>query len=413
MSSRQDLQPSIEPTPLPAAAPAWQLAVLGGLHAGAVVDVSADDWTLVGSAEDCDIVLRDAGVLPHHAALFPRGVQLQLRTIDGLVWALGQAQPAGNSITLADAASWQIHGVTLGVGLAGSAAWEALRAQPLPPSAAADAAEPGIDDPGAADTPADAGIRPDDAVATGPALHQRWTRKAPQVLAGVAACALALATGTVAWGVIWHKVQARETSSAIAGALSGLQMPELRAIEAANGSLRIEGTVRSESERARLMSALQQRGIYPAVDVVSGEQLAGTVQNSFRQRGLHVNASYTGGGRIEVRGAAPSPVTEQVIQEVLSATNAVTQVALLDAAAQAPAAEPAAAAAPTAAAADNASRDAKRVVGVVGGDSPYVVTQDKRHYFIGSMLPDGTQIDRIEGHTVVFSHQGKPVTVEF
>ncbi len=418
MSSDEDLQAPIEPTPLPATAPAWQLAVLGGLHAGAVVDVSADDWTLVGSAEDCDIVLRDAGVLPHHAALFPRGAQLQLRTIDGPVSALGQACAPGSSIMLADAASWQIDGLSLGVGLAGSAAWEALRAQPMLPRAAADADAWNTDERGAADVSVDDALPPEDTASTAPvpAPHLRWTRKAKHVLAGVAACAVVLATGTVAWGVIWQKVQARETGTAIAGTLSGLQMPELRAIEAANGSLRIEGTVRSESERARLMNALQQRGIYPAVDVVSGEQLAGTVQNSFRQRGLHVNASYTGGGRIEVRGAVPSPVTEQVIEEVLSATNAVTQVALLDTAVQAPAAEPAGAApaAPTpAAAADNAGRDPKRVVGVVGGEYPYVVTQDKRHYFIGSMLPDGTQIDQIEGHTVVFSRLGKPTTVEF
>jgi type III secretion system YscD/HrpQ family protein len=417
MPSNQDLQASIEHAPSPA--PAWQLAVLGGLHAGAVVDVSADDWTLVGSAEDCDIVLRDPGVLPHHAALFPRGAQLQLRTIDGPVSALGQACVPGSSITLADAASWQIDGVNLGVGLAGSAAWEALRAQPLLPGAADDADAWHTDGSGATDTAADDTRPLEDtaAMAPVPALHLRWTRKARHVLAGVAACAVVLATGTVAWGVIWQRVQARETGSAIAGTLSALQMPELRAIEAANGSLRIEGTVRSESERTRLMNALQQRGIYPAVDVVSGEQLAGTVQNSFRQRGLHVSASYAGAGRIEVRGAAPSPVTEQVIEEVLSATNAVTQVALLDAAAQASAAEPAVAAAapvaPTPAAADSAGRDPKRVVGVVGGENPYVVTQDKRHYFIGSMLPDGTQIDQIEGHTVVFSRQGKPMTVAF
>jgi hypothetical protein len=114
-----------------------------------------------------------------------------------------------------------------------------------------------------------------------------------------------------------------------------------------------------------------------------------------------------------VHGAAPSPVTEQVIAEVLSATNAVTQVALLDTAAQPAAEADTAPAAPTPPAADNAGRDPKRVVGVVGGESPYVLTQDGRHYFIGSMLPDGTQVDQIEGHAVVFSRQGKPTTVEF
>jgi hypothetical protein len=148
--------------------------------------------------------------------------------------------------------------------------------------------------------------------------------------------------------------------------------------------------------------------------VVTGEQLAATVQNSFRQRGLHVKAHYGGVGRVEVQGAAPSPLTEQAITEVLSATNAVTQVALLDAAAPTAAAESAAEApaAPTPKANGNTS-DPKRVVGVVGGDNPFVVTADRRHYFVGSMLPDGTQIDKIVGHTVDFSRQGKSTAVTF
>jgi hypothetical protein len=216
--------------------------------------------------------------------------------------------------------------------------------------------------------------------------------------------------------VVGQKVQAREASNAIANVLSTLQMPELRVVEAANGHSRIEGVVRSESERSQLMQALRQRGVFPAVEVVTGEQLAATVQNSFRQRGLHVKAHYGGVGRVEVQGAAPSPLTEQAITEVLSATNAVTQVALLDAAAPAPDADTAATAATAAAAAPkpngNAS-DPKRVVGVVGGENPFVVTADRRHYFVGSMLPDGTQIDKIVGHTVDFSRQGKSTAVTF
>jgi hypothetical protein len=251
-------------------------------------------------------------------------------------------------------------------------------------------------------------------------LRHRLTRKAQRVMAATAACAVIVATGAVAWGVVWPKVQARENSSAIAGILGNLGMPELRVVEASNGHLRIEGAVRSESDRAKLMQALQQRGIYPAVDIVSGEQLAGTVQNSFRQRGLVVKAQYVGGGRVEVQGAAPSPVTEQVVQEVLAATNAVTQVALLDAAASA-AAEPqetvlaAATPAPATAPAANtkSGADPQRIVGVVGGATPFVLTQDRKRYLVGSMLPDGTQIDQIDGHTVVFSRQGKPMPVQF
>jgi type III secretion system YscD/HrpQ family protein len=427
MASEQDILDSngdVIDVPMHEAAATWQLAVLGGLHAGALVDVATDDWTLVGSAEDCDIVLRDARVLPHHAALFVRGGQLQLRAIDGELLAQGQSQAPGNSVALGDAQTWQMAGVTLGVGCRGSAPWEALRASPSLEATAADTEATATDEADRTDLDsiscADAGETPAPSASPTTPLRHRLTRKAQRVMAATAACAVIVATGAVAWGVVWPKVQARENSSAIAGILGNLGMPELRVVEASNGHLRIEGAVRSESDRAKLMQALQQRGIYPAVDIVSGEQLAGTVQNSFRQRGLVVKAQYVGGGRVEVQGAAPSPVTEQVVQEVLAATNAVTQVALLDAAASA-AAEPqetvlaAATPAPATAPAANtkSGADPQRIVGVVGGATPFVLTQDRKRYLVGSMLPDGTQIDQIDGHTVVFSRQGKPMPVQF
>lgn len=406
-----------------AAAATWQLAVLGGLHAGALVDVAADDWTLVGSAEDCDIVLRDARVLPHHAALFVRGGQLQLRAIDGELLALGQPRAPGDSVALGDAQTWQMAGVTLGVGCRGSASWEALRASPAFEAIAADTETRDSDEADSTEhdptshTDADSSETPAPSAGPKTPLHHRLTRKAQHVMAAAAACAVVVATGAVAWGVVWPKVQARENSSATASILSDLNMPELRVVEASNGHLRIEGAVRSESDRARLMQALQQRGIYPAVDVVSGEQLAGTVQNSFRQRGLVVKAQYVGGGRVEVQGATASPVTEQVVQDVLAATNAVTQVALIDAAAATAANEPQetvlAPAAPAPATGNDNGRDPQRIVGVVGGPNPFVLTQDRKRYLVGSVLPNGTQIDQIEGNTVTFSRQGKPMPVQF
>jgi type III secretion protein D len=428
MTSEQDLEASRDVATAAllnrhAAAPHWQLAVLGGLHAGALVDVSAEDWTLVGSAEDCDIVLHDRSVLPHHAALFPRGEQLQLRAIDGEVQALGGAQAPGCSVTLADASTWHVHGVTLGVGRVGSSAWDALRARLLVPQTAGapvdDEQALRVADAGPAIDAAtdDATLRNDSPPSAPRAAWRRHiSRNAPHLLAAVAACAVVVAVGVAAWGFVWPKVQARENTAALASALSGLGLPELRVVEASNGHLRIEGAVRSESDRAKLLQALRQRGIYPAVDVVSGEQLAGTVQNSFRQRGLVVKAQYVGGGRVEVQGAAPSPATESVVQEVLAATNAVTQVALLDATAAPAVTERQETVLPSATpepVANNSGRDPKRVVGVVGGNSPYVLTQDGRRYFVGSMLPDGTQVDQIDGHTVVFSRQGKPMTVQF
>lgn len=419
-----DPAPDIEQTASPAATSAgpaaWQLAALSGLHAGALVDLAVDDWTLIGSAADCDIVLRDAGVMPHHAALFLRAGQPQLRAIDGSVRAQGQTVAAGQSIMLADAQTWQIGGITLGVGCRASAAWDALRRR-----AATDEAATAED---AADTPlppsafaADAPTPADDARAAAPARPPTWrrllTRRAQQVLAGVVAGGLVLVIGAAAWSVTAHKAQARANHAVLNKLLHELQMPELHLVEVESGRWRIEGLVQTESDRARLLQGLQQVGVYPALDVVTGEQLALTVQNGFRQRGLPVQARYAGGGRVEVHGAAASPAVDQVVQDLLAATKSIKQLSLAGAAAPTAQAtddmptpaRDAAAAAPG----KSSEPDPRRVIGVVGGETPFVMTQDRKRYFVGSMLPDGTQIDHIDGHTVTFSRHGKPMSVQF
>lgn len=50
------------------APPELQLRVLSGMHAGASAPLTGDHYTL-GTLDDCDFVLADAGVQPHHARL--------------------------------------------------------------------------------------------------------------------------------------------------------------------------------------------------------------------------------------------------------------------------------------------------------------------------------------------------------
>lgn len=53
-------------------APALELRILSGMHAGARVALK-DGAYLIGSQADCDLVLTDEGVLPEHAYLSPQG----------------------------------------------------------------------------------------------------------------------------------------------------------------------------------------------------------------------------------------------------------------------------------------------------------------------------------------------------
>jgi type III secretion protein D len=412
-------------------APSWQVIVLGGLHAGAQVDLARHDVTLIGSAQDCDIVLRDPGVRAHHFMVFPQGHHLQLRAIEGDLVCAGQTLSAGSSVAIDNAKQWHCAAVALGAGVQGTPQWDALRSG-VPAALDADAALTFNDEAGPSAAAAESAPPLRDHAPPAPAAQAggmararspRWLRTRWQAVAVAVVVSATVGTGMVTWSFAGHKVRTRAAASAIAQTLIALKLPELRVVGTESGPLRVEGTLQSEADRGRLMHALGERGVYPAVDVVTGEQLADMVQNAFRQRGLKVQTAYAGGGRVDVRGAAASAVTEQIVGDVLAVKNAVTQIALLDAADAASQMQPPPAAAGTASAtpapaavrvdAAAAARDPKRVVGVVGGRDPHVLTQDGRRYFVGSMLPDGTQVDRIEGLQVIFSRHGKSMPVQF
>ncbi|MGE0329455.1 MAG: type III secretion system inner membrane ring subunit SctD [Ramlibacter sp.] len=66
-----DSEPAGEPAAAPPAIPApavLQLRILSGMHAGARAPLNGDGY-LLGALDDCDFVLDDAGVQPHHARL--------------------------------------------------------------------------------------------------------------------------------------------------------------------------------------------------------------------------------------------------------------------------------------------------------------------------------------------------------
>ncbi len=60
--------PDILTQPLPRAQPVLELRILSGMHAGARAPLQGEGY-LLGALSDCDFVLEDAGVQPHHARL--------------------------------------------------------------------------------------------------------------------------------------------------------------------------------------------------------------------------------------------------------------------------------------------------------------------------------------------------------
>ncbi len=75
--------------------------IVGGMHAGAAIPVSTQDTLLVGTGEDCDVILADPGVKAHHCMLSARGAKIAFRPIDDAVVVNGRRHSPGEAVVVA------------------------------------------------------------------------------------------------------------------------------------------------------------------------------------------------------------------------------------------------------------------------------------------------------------------------
>lgn len=76
------------------------LRVLKGLHAGALTPLNSATVLMVGSADDCDVILADPGVQSHHCLLSIQDGKLAVRAIDGAVKLGSQEHAPGSAVSL-------------------------------------------------------------------------------------------------------------------------------------------------------------------------------------------------------------------------------------------------------------------------------------------------------------------------
>ena len=72
------------------------LRIVDGLHAGANRVLARDEMILVGSGDDCDIVLADDGVANHHALVTLVGGRYMVRALDAPVHVGGTQVDPGD-----------------------------------------------------------------------------------------------------------------------------------------------------------------------------------------------------------------------------------------------------------------------------------------------------------------------------
>lgn len=102
------------------------LRVLTGTHAGAEMRLPDRGILMIGQADDCDLILADEGIAPHHCVLTVVGDQVLLRAMDGSVATHDGPIAVGENITLEHFAVAHLADVQLAVGPHWNERWQSL-----------------------------------------------------------------------------------------------------------------------------------------------------------------------------------------------------------------------------------------------------------------------------------------------
>src|SRR5690606_9883833 len=108
------------------------LRILSGLHAGASRDLAEQEMILVGSGDDCDIVLADQGVARHHALINLVGGMSSLRALDAPLRVDGLPLLPGDPVELRGLQRIELGEAAIAYGHEHDPGWAAL----LPDAAA-------------------------------------------------------------------------------------------------------------------------------------------------------------------------------------------------------------------------------------------------------------------------------------
>lgn len=327
------------------AEPARVLRIVAGLHAGASRPLAEQEMLVVGSGDDCDIVLADTGVAPHHALITLVGGSFTLRALDAPVRIEGKPLHPGDPVQVKPLQRIDLGEAAIAFGGNDEAAWDALF--------------PAVADPARR------------------RRAQPLLRRLPLIAAAAVLALAAVAVMAAFWPRSAQRIDARAYLQSLVPQ-HGISQWQIETD--VNGVPVLSGTVESEAVRQRIVEQLRAAGIDASVALRTGEDLARDVREVFRMAGLNVNTRYLGEGTVQIDGAVAD---QERFNQVLG-SRALADVGVnvvpgpgLASSSQGESEDERSAVAPP----------PVDIVSVVRGRMPYVVDSDGAQYAAGDMIP--------------------------
>lgn len=329
------------------------LRIVGGLHAGANRTLAEQEMILVGSGEDCDIVLADPGVASHHALISLVNGRFTLRALDAPLKVGGSVVHPGDPVDLTGVERVGMGEAALAFGAEEDPGWAAVL--------------PGM-----------AGAKP----AAKPASP--YLRRLPAV---AAIAALSLASLAIFAAVMPAQDPQVEPEAQLRKMLTehAISNGDVRADD--NGGLVLTGTIADNASRERVRRQIEAQQLQARVDLRTGEDIARDVQEVLRSQGLTARTRYLGNGDVEVSGrfedeeSLRTAAYSRAMRDVVG----INRVVPVNTA-------PRAQAAPGEARARAATPSRIRIAAIVRGKEPHVVDGDGNKYPVGAALPGHGQL---------------------
>lgn len=341
-------KPILRPVPSGDAPPPAQgkvLRIVAGLHAGASRALAEQEMLVVGSGDDCDIVLADTGVAAHHALITLVGGTFTLRALDAPVRIEGRPLHPGDPVEVRPLQRVDLGEAAIAFGGDDEAAWDALF--------------PAIADP----------------------ARKRKAQPLLRRLPLIAALAvLALAVVAVIAAFIPRSNDQVNAQAYLQALIPQYQISQGKIGSDVNGAPVLSGTVESDAVRSRIQQQLVDSGVEASLALRTGEDLARDVREVFRMAGVVVGTRYVGDNTVQIDGTVDPDRFKQVFGSRALADVGVKVVPGEEFAAEADAKadedKPAVASAPPV-----------DIVSVVRGREPYVVDSNGAQYPTGEVIP--------------------------
>ena len=339
------------------------LRIVSGLHAGACRELAEREMILVGSGDDCDIVLADNGVAHHHALISVVDGHFQLRALDAPLQLEGRTLHPGDPVEMDRLQRVGLGEAALAFGLEDDPAWLALAPDEEQPAA----------------------VR-----------ARRFTEPITRRLPLVAAVAvLSLASLAIFVAVVPSAESKIEPEARLQELAREFQVSGRKIEKDVNGKPVLAGMVADAAVRRDLQERVAKEELDVTLVLTTGEDLAINVSEVLRAGGFPAERTrYLGRGRVEATGYFEDPEAFTAFVQtgavVATGVREIVPINLADVEEEAPAA----AAGPV------------RIVSYERGEDPYLLDEHGNEYRVGMEIPGEGVLNSLGKHAMVTTPEG-------